>query len=144
MQPYQKHSQTSKEAANRNVRAPQQEAIIFALIASGGTQGMCAYELCNRTCIRAGTVSARLRGLELKGSIVKTKRTRTSPESNRAQSVYVTTAFATPEDTLKAKERSRLNEMEGILKDIAGRVERKGKIEIVWMDELYDRIRRAY
>lgn len=89
--PYQKHSETSKEAAEllnpENLRND-----IKLKIDSRGDFGFTGDELSSLLKIVPGTVSARLIELERKGLIVRTTKTRLT-RFNRRACVYVSSKF---------------------------------------------------
>ena len=85
--PYQKHSETSKEAAE-SVNAEKQRANILSIIIKNGDIGAIGDELAAYLKEIPGTVSARLIELERAGSIVRTNRKRTT-RRNRNAFVYV-------------------------------------------------------
>lgn len=89
MNPYQSHSKTSKIAAEQNVNATRQASEIFRIIHFSGIEGRTGDELSSTLGIVQGTISARLRGLEMDGIIVKTTKVRPT-RSSRPANVYVT------------------------------------------------------
>lgn len=72
---YQRDSATSKEAAQVCTSAATAEAKILAYL-SNNSGGIIGDEVAMLLDTQTGTAAARLRGLELKGKIVKTESTR--------------------------------------------------------------------
>ena len=86
---YQKHSATSSMAADELTSQHSMEADIFTLLETYPS-GFTADELQDALTdkhpgVQAGTIAARLRGLELKGRIKKTKETRLTKNRRQAQ-----------------------------------------------------------
>lgn len=88
---YQKHSETSKEAAE-SVNAEKQRANILAIIIKSRTIGVIGDELAADLKEIPGTISARLIELEREGLIVRTNLKRTT-RRNRNAFVYVSSKF---------------------------------------------------
>lgn len=91
---YQKHSDTSREAAENNTSAGAQREQVYEFIYTRHGQGATADEvrqyLLQRKLIHPNSViGARVRELELKGRIVKTK-TKRKTIAGRQANVYVT------------------------------------------------------
>lgn len=113
----QKHSATSMEAARRNVSAGKQREAIMAHIVAMATIGATGDEIAQKFNIIPGTVSARLRDLEIEGRIVKTSATRLT-RSKRPANVYVsreTFRFG----TFTADTRKSLTEAETMRREIS-------------------------
>lgn len=88
MLPHQTHSDTSREAAIKNTTFGVMRAKIYELICYQSTFGITIDEVAARFTLVPGTVSARFRGLELDGMIVKTTIKRDT-RSGRQANVYV-------------------------------------------------------
>lgn len=119
----QKHSETSREAAQKNTKAPSQKHRIFNAIKNNYGVGLCAFELCNVFKIHPGTMAARLRDLEKVRKIVKTNRTRRNPITKMKQSVYVIPAYAAPDEIIEMKPRTINEEMNGFLVQLKRHIE---------------------
>jgi len=125
--PYQRHSRTSKEAAERLETARTLEADILIYLASA-IQGLTGDELhqlleSKHIGLQAGTISARLRGLEIKGDIFKTKHTRTT-RMNRSANVWKSKVWTSPDEILNEtrddidairRERDEYKQLLGVL-----------------------------
>lgn len=120
MTPYQPHSETSKEAADRLTSKRHMYGVILTSLLAAETEGLTGDELLGRFSpeTHRGTVSARLIELEREGEIVKTNRTRKS-RLNRPSSIYVLSKFATETDRLPPKKRQRSKDV-AALEKIAG------------------------
>jgi aspartate-semialdehyde dehydrogenase len=99
-QPYQKHSDTSRMAAESLETAETMEGEILALLASAGAEGMIGDDIAlvlakSHPTLQSGTIAARLRGLELKGKACQTIHTRLTRNNRQAH------VWKLPEHTLK-------------------------------------------
>jgi len=88
---YQTHSDTSREAAENNTKASAQRDKILGILHCAGIVGSTGDELSVMLNVTPGTISARLRDLELAGQIVKTANKRKT-RSNRTANVYMTSS----------------------------------------------------
>ena len=106
---YEAHSDTSKAAAaGLSTQASMEDDILKQL--EGTPQGLIADELwpilqISHKTVHAGTIAARLRGMELNGMIRKIKQTRKT-RNNKQAHVWKHPKHATPDEvmTMKAKE----------------------------------------
>lgn len=87
--PYQKHSETSRMAAEQCSTVESLSALIWEEFKKVGHYGLIADEIAVKYKIQAGTVAARFRGLEQEGAIVKTTNKRKTSRDRWAH-VYVT------------------------------------------------------
>lgn len=86
--PYQKHSETSRESAEKLSTADSLRSSILEVISSRFNLGMTGDELSINFSIAPGTISARLIELERSGKIIKTKMRRLT-QAKRNAFVYV-------------------------------------------------------
>lgn len=95
--PFQAHSETSRKAAAEAAKSKEsQSARIYALLVIEGERGITGREVFKRTGIKEGTVSARLRDLELTGKVLKTSQERADIGQNTPSHVYVLTNHYKP------------------------------------------------
>ena len=86
--PYQKHSETSRQAAEENTTAATLREKIFQMIKDSGQHGMIADEVRQRINKSSNSTIPRLVELNRAGRIVKLQETRKT-RSNRNANVYV-------------------------------------------------------
>jgi len=86
--PYQDHSETSKQAAEKKTDAKAERIIISQMIINQGIHGLTNDEISERKGKNSSFYSPRLIELERAGNIVKLKQTRLT-RSNRKANIYV-------------------------------------------------------
>lgn len=118
--PYQKHSKTSKEAADSLMTAETMGANIIEIMTQHAPNGMTADELALNATIRqrhptiqSGTVSARLTGLEDDGKVCQTKHTRMT-RNNRPAHVWKLKEDAQPDEIIASRKTEREQNRETI------------------------------
>jgi len=107
---YQAHSDTSREAAQKNISAGAQREKILGILQANGIVGCTGDMLSHMLGINPGTISARLRDLELAGRVVKTKKRRKT-RSKRTASVYmIKSIFSTSGEEADIKKKPTLRD----------------------------------
>lgn len=132
MIPYQKHSETSKAAA-KAYDSKSLENLVMKHIYANGEYGATNNEILmyvrrDRIDPSPGTIAARLKGLQDKGYIIKTRRTRNSARTGRAQSVYVDAKHC--DEPILTKEPTKSQKCVAFCEWLRGKIERKGRVEL--------------
>jgi len=129
--PYQKHSATSKEAAEKLTTADTLRNWIFQDIRIHAEYGRTGDELANQFACAPGTISARLIELERAGLIVKNGKTRLT-ESRRNAAVYVVAtgkerdSFPCKPATKRAKAEANLAQLRGDVRKVLDSLKASG------------------
>lgn len=105
--PFQSHSATSKEAAEKNTTATQIRDQIRRMIKASGFVGLTNDEISAQYNKTGSMFSPRLIELERDGSVVKLAQTRTT-RSGRQANIYVCPEYIDDRDVLPVKQQEKL------------------------------------
>ena len=100
--PYQKHSQTSKEAAEKNTTAANIRSDVLAIIINANFEGCISDEIADLMDKIPNMIASRLQELETAGLIVRMTKTRKT-RSKRNANIYVGRNYLQGRETLKPK-----------------------------------------
>ncbi len=109
--PYQKHSKTSRNAAESNVTANAHRDKIYNLIKDSGFIGCISDHLAKDLKLVPNAVASRLGELEQDKKIVRLEDTRKT-RSNRNANIYVLPEYVAGRNVLSPKEKNSLKEMQ--------------------------------
>ena len=126
--PYQKHSETSKRAAERNTTAANIRSEVLAIIINSHFEGCISDEIAEMMDKVPNMIASRLQELELAGFIIKLTETRKT-RSNRNANVYVARNYIACRETLAPKKPVNRGATENLAREFM-RLLREGYIDL--------------
>lgn len=146
--PYQKHSETSREAAEKLYSAENLRAQILDEIRHRKADGRTGDELSEWFGLAPGTISARLIELERAGDIVRLDQTRKT-QSNRKAYIYIAKEFVDnsmkildPVESQRAKNRETIEMAANFLSGLVKAQELKSNAYTKRAQELSDQLNK--